>query len=157
MKYLSILLVLLACNAKPNTTANAPITSPAAQTVSTTMPMPKDSLLMPPQYDQGGKLIKVEKSRDAWKKQLTADEFAVLREQGTERAGTGDLLNEHSHGTFVCAACGLPLFNSEAKFESGTGWPSFFQPLNKDYVHVGTDNSHGMTRDEVECARCGGH
>ena len=157
MKYLSILVVLLACNAKQNTVSDVTATSPAAQTVSATMPMPKDSLLVPPQYDQAGKLIKVEKSREAWKKQLTAEEFAVLREQGTERAGSGDLLNEHRHGTFVCAACGLPLFSSEAKFESGTGWPSFFQPLDKRYVSVSTDNSQGMTRDEVSCARCGGH
>ncbi|MEO6757917.1 MAG: peptide-methionine (R)-S-oxide reductase MsrB [Saprospiraceae bacterium] len=119
--------------------------------------MPKDSLLVAPQYDQAGKLIKVEKSRADWKKQLTADEFYILREQGTERAGSGDLLNEHSHGVFVCAGCGLPLFGSEAKFESGTGWPSFFQPLDAKYVQVATDNTLGMSRDEVACARCGGH
>ena len=157
MKYLSIFLVLLACNAQQNTSANAPATSPTSQTVSAAAPMPKDSLLVPPQFDASGKLVRVEKSKDAWRKQLTADEFAVLREEGTERSGTGDLLKVHDHGVFVCAGCGLPLFNSETKFESGTGWPSFYQPLDEKYVHVGTDNSYGMSRDEVECARCGGH
>lgn len=156
MKYLSIFVVLLACNAQQSSPSDASATTPAAQTVAATSAMPRDTLV-PPQYDPSGQLIKVEKSKEAWKAQLTSQEFTVLREQGTERAGSGDLLNVHDKGTFICAGCGLPLFSSDTKFESGTGWPSFYQPLDAKYVHVATDNSYGMTRDEVECARCGGH
>ena len=157
MQYLSIFLVLLACNTRPSTVSNTPPAAGTAQAVSSSASLPVDSLLVPPQYDQAGKLIPVEKSKEEWKKQLTKEEFYVLREQGTERAGSGDLLNNHEPGVFVCAGCGLPLFSSDTKFESGTGWPSFYQPLTKGCVRVGMDNSHGMTRDEVECARCDGH
>ena len=155
MQYLSIFLVLLACNARQSTDAVS-ATAPAGQAVTTSNVMTMDSLV-PPQYDQAGKLIRVEKSKEQWKKQLTAEEFYVLREEGTERAGSGDLLKNHDHGVFTCAGCGLPLFRSDTKFESGTGWPSFYQPIEKSAVNVGTDNSHGMSRDVVECARCGGH
>ncbi len=156
MKYLSIFVVLLACNAKPQPTTNAEPMSGNAQTVASTSTVRTDTLV-PPQYDPSGKLLRVEKTKDQWKNQLTAEEFTVLRQEGTERSGTGDLLNVHDRGTFICAGCGLPLFSSDTKFESGTGWPSFYQPLDATYVQVGTDNSHGMSRDEVECARCGGH
>ncbi len=154
MKYLSVFLVLLACNARPEVTS-MPANDGQAVATSNTNTMTKDSLVSP-QYDQAGKLIKVEKTPDQWKKQLTQQEYYVLREEGTERAGTGDLLKVHDHGTFTCAGCGLPLFKSDTKFESGTGWPSFYQPI-EGAVNAGKDNSHGMTRDEVECARCGGH
>ena len=156
MKYLSVFLVLFACNARPETTST-PSTTNYGQAVATanTNAMTMDSLV-PPQYDQAGQLIKVVKSEDEWKKQLTQQEYYVLREEGTERAGTGDLLKVHDQGIFTCAGCGLPLFQSATKFESGTGWPSFYQPL-EGAANVGKDDSHGMTRDEVECARCGGH
>ncbi len=154
MQYLPVLLVLLACNARQSTEAIPPV-APNGQVVATSTIMTIDSLV-PAQYDQAGKLVRVEKSQDEWKKQLTKEEFYVLREEGTERAGTGDLLKNHDRGVFTCAACGLPLFNSDTKFESGTGWPSFYQPL-EGAVSVGKDNTHGMSRDEVECARCGGH
>ncbi len=156
MQYLSIFLVLMACNARQNTASNTSIPGGQAQAVSTAAPRTMDSLVAP-QYDQAGKIIRVEKSKEDWKKQLTQEEYYVLREEGTERAGSGDLLKNHDRGVFICRGCGLPLFSSETKFESGTGWPSFYQPLTKDAVHVGTDDSHGMSRDEVECARCGGH
>lgn len=100
---------------------------------------------------------RVEKSDAEWKKELSDQQYNVLREKGTERAFTGELLNEHDTGVFRCSACGNPLFSSETKFESGTGWPSFYQPLEKGRVDVATDSTHGMTRDEVVCARCGGH
>jgi peptide-methionine (R)-S-oxide reductase len=100
---------------------------------------------------------KVVKSDVEWKKQLTAEQFHILRERGTERAFTGKYADNHDKGTYACAGCGLELFSSETKFESGTGWPSFFQPLADDRVHVAIDSSHGMTRDEVTCARCEGH
>ena len=99
----------------------------------------------------------VTKTDAQWKKDLTAEQYRILREKGTERPFTGTLLNEHGKGTFICAACGLELFGSDAKFESGTGWPSFFKPIADDSVHVDSDTTYGMQRDEVVCARCGGH
>jgi peptide-methionine (R)-S-oxide reductase len=92
-----------------------------------------------------------------WKERLTKDQYYVLREKGTERAFTGKYWDNHGKGVYHCAACGLALFSSETKFESGTGWPSFYQPLVKENVAVETDRSLGMLRDEVLCARCGGH
>jgi peptide-methionine (R)-S-oxide reductase len=99
----------------------------------------------------------VNKAEDQWKKQLTPEQFDILRHQGTEPAFTGKYWDNHAKGVYACAGCGLGLFSSDTKFESGTGWPSFWQPVADDRVHVGADNSHGMTRDEVTCARCGGH
>lgn len=96
-------------------------------------------------------------SEEEWKKKLTPEEYYVCRQQGTESPFTGTLLNYHGQGTFVCAACGNPLFDSKTKFESGTGWPSFYQPLSKAAVSERGDLSHGMTRVEVNCAKCGSH
>jgi len=92
-----------------------------------------------------------------WREILTPEQFRVLREEGTERAFTGALWDHHAKGTYVCAACGLPLFSSDTKFESGTGWPSFFQPLTPQSIGTKTDWGLGMKRVEVHCARCGGH
>jgi peptide-methionine (R)-S-oxide reductase len=91
-----------------------------------------------------------------WKETLTPEQFHVLREHGTERAGTSPLNFEKRSGTFKCAACGQPLFASDTKFESGTGWPSFYKPI-EGAIGTTTDSSHGMTRVEVHCAQCGGH
>jgi len=96
------------------------------------------------------------KTDDEWKKTLTPEQFHVLREHGTERAGTSPLNVEKRSGTFNCAACGNPLFTSTTKFESGTGWPSFFKPID-GAIGTTTDRSYGMTRVEVHCAQCGGH
>jgi len=96
-------------------------------------------------------------SDEEWKKRLTPEEYYVCRQQGTERAGTGKLLHYKGDGTFVCAACGNPLFDPKAKFESGTGWPSFFQPISKEAVSERGDLSHGMTRVEANCSKCGSH
>lgn len=147
MKYLSILLVLLACNAVEKPTPE--------NTVAASVHAVADTLV-PPQY-QNGKVVKIMKTDAEWKKQLTEMEYYVLRQEGTERAFTGDLWNNHEKGTYICAACGLPLFGSETKFDSGTGWPSFYQPIKPEYVTDHHDNSYGMARTEVECARCGGH
>ena len=91
-----------------------------------------------------------------WRKLLTPNQFAVLREAGTERPFTSPLLNEHRKGVFACAGCGKDLFASETKFDSGTGWPSFWKPLDGAVVEE-TDHSYGMDRTAVSCSRCGGH
>ncbi len=91
-----------------------------------------------------------------WQKLLTPDQYAVLREAATEPAGSSPLLNEHRKGVFACAGCDLPLFSSDTKFESGTGWPSFWKPLD-GAVKTEVDNSLFMQRIEVHCSRCGGH
>src|SRR5947209_12196026 len=96
------------------------------------------------------------KTDDDWKKTLTPEQFHVLREHGTERAGTSPLNFEKRSGMFKCAACDLPLFASDTKFESGTGWPSFFKPLD-NAVAKREDRTFGMARTEVHCRRCGGH
>jgi len=96
------------------------------------------------------------KSDDQWRAELTPEQFAVLREHGTERAGSSPLNVEKRSGTFSCAGCGAALFTSDAKFESGTGWPSFFKPID-GAVETTVDRSYGMTRTEVHCAKCGGH
>ncbi|HVF61013.1 MAG TPA: peptide-methionine (R)-S-oxide reductase MsrB [Thermoanaerobaculia bacterium] len=100
---------------------------------------------------------KVEKTDAEWKEQLTPEQYSVLRKQGTERAFTGKYHDHHEKGTYVCAACGLPLFSSVTKFESGTGWPSFWQPIAPQNVETESDWAFGMRRTEVHCARCGGH
>ena len=104
----------------------------------------------------GEKHFPLEKTDEEWQHCLTPNQFAVLRQHGTERAGTSPLNHEKRSGTFVCAGCGEPLFSSETKFESGTGWPSFYQPL-EEAVDTTVDRSHFMTRTEVHCAKCGGH
>ena len=100
---------------------------------------------------------KVVKSDEEWRKILTPIQYQVLRQAGTERAFTGEYWNNHEKGTYVCAACGLELFGSDTKFESGTGWPSFWAPIAKNVVDEHSDASGGMIRTEVLCARCGGH
>ena len=98
----------------------------------------------------------VEKSEDAWKRELSPEAFRVLRKHGTERAGTSPLNAEKRDGKFLCAGCGAALFDADAKYESGTGWPSFFAPRD-GAVKTAKDKSFFMTRTEVHCARCGGH
>jgi peptide-methionine (R)-S-oxide reductase len=97
-----------------------------------------------------------DKTDDQWRAELTAHQYKVLREHGTEMRGSSPLNKEKRPGTFRCAGCGKPLFDSAKKFESGTGWPSFWAPL-PGAVETDTDRSYGMTRTEVHCAECGGH
>jgi peptide-methionine (R)-S-oxide reductase len=98
----------------------------------------------------------VQKTEQEWKEILTPEEFKVLRKHGTERAGTSPLDKVYDEGTYVCKGCGQPLFTSDTKFNSGTGWPSFFQPLEKA-IATTVDRTLFMTRTEVHCSRCGGH
>ena len=97
------------------------------------------------------------KSDAEWRAQLTPEQYRVLRQKGTERAFSGHLWDEHRAGTYRCAGCGAELFESDAKFESGTGWPSFFAPVDPAAVATDTDRSFFMTRTEAMCASCGGH
>lgn len=114
-------------------------------------------------FDQNGQLIgpvqspKVVLSNEEWQKRLTPAQYQVLRQQGTERAFCGNLLDNKKQGVYSCAGCGLPLFSSQAKFNSGTGWPSFFQPISPGNVLEHSDVSYGMIRIEIVCARCDGH
>ena len=100
---------------------------------------------------------KIEKTEADWKQQLTPEEYHVLREKGTEPAFTGDLYKVKDPGTYTCAGCGQPLFSSETKYESGSGWPSFYAPLSESAIKTQQDTSHGMVRTEALCSRCGGH
>lgn len=100
---------------------------------------------------------RVEKSDDQWREELTPEQYAVLRESGTERAWTGELLDEERSGFYTCAACNAELFKSGTKFDSHCGWPSFYDAVNPDAVQLLDDTSHGMVRTEVRCAACGSH
>lgn len=100
---------------------------------------------------------KIQLSEEEWKARLTEDQFYVLRKKGTERAFTGDYWNHKEKGTYVCAACGAPLFSSNTKFKSGTGWPSFYKPINETNVAEKSDRDLGIVRTEVVCNRCDGH
>ncbi len=133
-----VVLFFTACNSTQNNPQKTVLASPTATAVQDT-------------------LTKIVKSEAEWKKELTEQEFYILRQKGTERSFTGDLLKNKDKGIYVCAACDLPLFDSETKFKSGTGWPSFWEPINGINVAEESDNSHGMRRVEVLCNRCGGH
>ena len=111
----------------------------------------------PPGRDADGKIVPVTKTDAQWRAELTADQYRILRESGTERAGTGPHLGNKAPGTYVCVGCGLPLFESGTKFESGSGWPSFFKPIAEDHITNVEDYSHGMVRVENRCAGCDGH
>ncbi len=92
-----------------------------------------------------------------WRKKLTPDQYKVMREKGTEAPFAGKYWNNHEKGMYVCAACGAQLFSSDTKFDSGTGWPSFDNPVNRENVQLSEDVSHGMLRSEVVCKNCGSH
>ena len=105
----------------------------------------------PPETD------KVDKTENEWRSVLSPQQYHILREAGTERAFSGEYWNEHADGTYRCAACGATLFSSDTKFESGSGWPSFWDVVDADAVDLVEDRSHGMSRTEVRCRRCGSH
>lgn len=100
---------------------------------------------------------KISKSDAEWRQELTPERYHILREQGTERPWTSEYLDVKGDGMFRCAGCGAELFSTDTKFESGSGWPSFYEPAVAEAVEVHRDSSHGMIRTEVRCANCGGH
>lgn len=100
---------------------------------------------------------KIVKADETWRAELSAEQYAVCRGKGTERAFTGAYWNTKTPGMYLCACCGQELFSSEAKFDSGTGWPSFWQPVDADHVGMEIDRGYGMTRTEVHCSRCDAH
>jgi methionine-R-sulfoxide reductase len=114
-------------------------------------------------FNKSGRLVgpadlpKLKLSDEEWRRRLTPEQYRIMRSQGTERPFCGTLLDNKKAGVYTCAGCGLPLFSSDAKFESGTGWPSFFQPIARENVIERPDQSHGMVRVEINCARCDGH
>jgi peptide-methionine (R)-S-oxide reductase len=131
--------------------AASALAAPATASAQATVAVKKPAAPKP------DKVEKIVKSDVEWKKILTPEQYHVLREKGTEYAFSGAYWNQHAPGIYRCAACGLELFNSDTKFESGTGWPSFWAPIAKNHVEEHTDGSLGMERTEVLCARCGGH
>jgi len=100
---------------------------------------------------------RIEKTEREWREQLSPEQYHVMREQGTERAFTGKFWDAHDDGTYHCAACGAELFSSDTKFDSGTGWPSFWEPANRENVELHEDRSFFMVRTEVRCKQCGSH
>ncbi len=102
-------------------------------------------------------MAKVEKTEEQWREELSPEEYEVLRRKGTERAFTGAYWDSKDDGVYRCKACGQELFESGTKFDSGTGWPSFFQPFDREHVAEITDDTHGMTRVEIRCKRCDAH
>ncbi len=107
--------------------------------------------------DEAVKTDEMPTTEDGWREKLDAEQFHILREKGTERAFAGKYHDAKSEGTYVCAGCGQPLYSSEAKFDSGSGWPSFFQSVSPEAIKTETDSSLGMARTELMCSRCSGH
>jgi peptide-methionine (R)-S-oxide reductase len=111
-----------------------------------------------PTSEKEGKAVeKIDKTEEEWRKELTSQEYHVLREAGTEPPFTGKYYKSKGQGAYLCAACGQELFSSETKYESGSGWPSFWAPVSTEKVQEARDTSHGMIRTEVKCSRCGSH
>jgi len=134
----------------------SPATQPAKEAAMSTM---VDVKVMNNKGELVGpiKMPKVIKTDEQWKKQLTPDQYVIARAKGTERPFCGNLLDNHQDGVYSCICCGLPLFSSNSKFNSGTGWPSFFQPVAKENVAEHQDIGYGMVRTEILCARCDCH
>lgn len=149
MKYILALTIIgvlffIACSPSPKVGNNYDVKAAEARIAKVTA-------------EVGDTIKVVEKSEAEWKKELTEMEFYVLRKAGTERSFTGDLWDNKKDGVYVCAGCDLPLFDSSTKYKSGTGWPSFWQPIDPDHIETTTDYNIGYARTEVHCARCGGH
>ncbi|PHI21256.1 peptide-methionine (R)-S-oxide reductase [Lewinellaceae bacterium SD302] len=153
ISFLSCLLFLASCSGQTNKVANAASTDTNERaTVTADLTQYKYD---PPAVE--GEVIPFDTTSAYWKAELNDQEFNVLREDGTERSFTGDLWDNKRAGIYTCRGCGLPLYSSDTKFKSGTGWPSFYEPIHPNYIKEDVDNRYGMRRVEVSCARCGGH
>lgn len=141
---LTVALLAAGCSPRPGSDSTLPTAGNTADAV-------------PPAIPTWNMTDKITLSEEEWRQRLSPEQFSVLRREGTERAFTGALWNEHRPGTFRCAGCGLELFASDTKFDSGTGWPSFWQPIRSGHVGERVDRRFFMTRTEVHCARCEGH
>ncbi|MEI6460419.1 MAG: peptide-methionine (R)-S-oxide reductase MsrB [Verrucomicrobiota bacterium] len=145
-------------DAAKNVVAPSPETKPMKESAKVKIPQVLVTLddgkggLTKPQLVE--RVVKTDKE---WAAQLTPEQYRITRAKGTERAFCGTLLDNHKNGTYHCLCCDLPLFSSDSKFNSGTGWPSFFQPVSKENVATIVDNAYGMTRTEILCARCDCH
>jgi methionine-R-sulfoxide reductase len=158
-----VLLALLVAGAALVESRAADSAKPAKGPAKST-PKPKDKKMVSVKvFDTAGKLVgpldapKVALSDSEWKKRLTPEQYKIVRAKGTERPFCGTLLDNKLEGVYTCVGCGLPLFSSDSKFHSGTGWPSFFQPIATENIAEHIDRSHGQIRTEILCARCGGH
>lgn len=165
---MGLVALLAAFAAGCNGEAGADVTSPAPGGAATTNDVTAGgsaAAANDPDVTEGTAMVetveypiqKITRTEADWKQRLTEMQYYVMREHGTERAGTGELAYNKRHGVYACAACGLPLYSSETKYESGTGWPSFWQAIDERNVGTQTDRSLFMTRTEVHCARCEGH
>ncbi|MEP7235766.1 MAG: peptide-methionine (R)-S-oxide reductase MsrB [Ignavibacteriota bacterium] len=149
-----LLALMLSFGCTQKKTVDARVTAPAGESTELT----SGKIKVYSAESKGYVMVdKVQKSNEEWKKQLDALSFDVTRNAGTERAGTGKYVNNHERGVYSCICCGNDLFDSDTKFESGTGWPSFWQPIAKENVVTNTDNLLGYERTEVLCVRCGAH
>ncbi len=128
----------------------------ACQAADESTPSAPD-LVLEPEREEDGTLKPIEKTDEQWKQELSSEQYRILREHGTERAFTGQYNDHKADGIYRCAGCGLALFDAQTKFNSGTGWPSYYEPVEGEYVKEVTDKSLGMIRTEVRCARCDGH
>jgi methionine-R-sulfoxide reductase len=161
----ALLGLLAGCGAQPlsESSASAPSAGQVAAdpaSPASTNQIPMIQVRFADDKGEPGPLVstpKVIKTDAEWRKQLTADQYRITRDEGTEPAFCGNLLDNHKPGVYYCVCCGLPLFTSESKFNSGTGWPSFFTPFAPENIISRVDNSYGMTRTEVLCARCDAH
>lgn len=154
MRYLFIFIVVGFFSCKSNSQQIQPVKEEkSVETAEAKMEVKETSFV----NSSGQKIDKIEKSAEEWESQLNEMEFYVLRKKGTERSFTGDLLKNKKEGTYICAACGLDLFSSETKYKSGTGWPSFYQPVDDTHILEDTDYDLGYARTEVMCNRCEGH
>lgn len=139
------MLSIVSCGTNRATNVDSPTTTTETANQST--------VTIPDTFD----LTPIKRSAEEWKSELSDIEYYVLREEGTERSFTGDLWDNKKEGIYTCRGCGLPLFDSATKYKSGTGWPSFYQPIKPEHVGEDTDYKIGYARTEVHCARCGGH
>ncbi len=154
MRFLMIFLVIGFMSCKSNSQQSKTSQTEVSSETSETKEQIKETSFI---NSAGKKIDKIEKTEKEWSSQLTKMEFYVLREKGTERSHTGDLLRNKKEGVYTCAACQLELFASDTKYKSGTGWPSFYQPIDNEHILEDTDYNLGYARTEVMCNRCEGH